>query len=145
MKSAGISVAYLLFILIFFFPVVSLAEPAELSSVEEDEQEEGILDEECFEESRSDISARLFNLTDDVDALVNDARSVEQRMDDWIRLGAEVRFRSADSLRIRQKIGAGFNLDMITERLRLIFEAENGDAYHGSERVEDTPRDEDFI
>ncbi|HMO18197.1 MAG TPA: hypothetical protein PKA63_08140 [Oligoflexia bacterium] len=101
--------------------------------------------EELIEEGRSEISSRLFMLTDEIDALFNDARSIEQRTDDWIRLGLEVRFRASDNLRFRQRIGAGFNLEQLSSKLRLIFEAENGDAYQGSERLEDTPQAEDFI
>jgi len=101
--------------------------------------------ESIFEKGRSSISGQLFNLTDEIDALFNDARSIEQRTDDWIRLGAEVRFRESDALRFRQRIGAGFNLDQISKRLRLTIEAENGDAHEGNERVEDTPQADDYI
>ncbi len=119
--------------------------PSAFAEEQEAHTQEGNEDGELFEETRSSISSSLFSLTDEIDALFNDARSIEQRQDDWIRLGFELRFRTADAMRIRQRVGAGFNLDKLSEKLRLIFEVENGDAYQRSERVEDTPQSDDFI
>jgi hypothetical protein len=115
------------------------------SVLAEDDAQDAPRSEGFMEERRSEVSTQLFRLTDEIDALFNDARSIEQRVDDWIRLGVEVRFRASDTLRFRQRVGAGFNLDQISDRLRLIFEAENGDAFQGSERLEDTQQAEDFI
>ena len=75
--------------------------------------------EETLSRYQGTIARQLFDLTDSIDNFLGDVRSLEQRRDDWFRLGMQSTLESAESPELRARFRAAIALPPINKDLRI--------------------------